>query len=88
MKRSFVVHECHQCLEILRHCNNVTLLWVHGHYNIFVNGKADEPARMGSEEQFIGPEPYIGIAFGTLKHHIKCRLIKHICSADKIAKMV
>ncbi len=53
------------------HFNNVSLLWVPGHSNIVGNEKADELARMGSQEQFIGPEPYIGISFGTLKYHMK-----------------
>jgi ribonuclease HI len=71
LKRSIIVYECHQYLEMLGHCNDVMLLWVPGHSNIIGNEKSDKLARMGSMEQFIGPEPYIGISFCKLKQHMK-----------------
>ncbi len=72
LKRSENVHECHQYLEILGQLNNVAILWVPGHSNITGNEKADELARLWSQEQFIGSEyPYISISFGSLRYHMK-----------------
>ena len=37
------------------------ILWVPGHSGVDGNEKADELARAGSDSEFIGPEPAIGI---------------------------
>lgn len=59
---SKLVWECTMLLQQLSCRNKVNLYWVPGHCGIEGNEKADQLAKIGSSTQFIGPEPYFGIA--------------------------
>ena len=51
--------------------NKVTLVWVPGHSNVQGNEKADELARKGSETDFVGPEPAMGLHANTMVRLLK-----------------
>ena len=59
---SKLVWGCHQSLTQLARHNRVQLIWVPGHEGIAGNETADQLARTGSEQPFIGPEPACGIS--------------------------
>ena len=46
------------------------ILWVPGHSGIDENEKADELARAGSDNEFIGPEPAVRISSDNQKSNI------------------
>ncbi|KAJ8964202.1 hypothetical protein NQ317_011074, partial [Molorchus minor] len=87
--RSALVQECGDALEELARHKEVILVGVPGHSAVPGNEKADELARLGSEDAAWGPEPYLGITrqqvtaalndwvYSTLKEHwrlsIGCR---------------
>ena len=54
---------CRQALELLAQDNKVTLVWVPGHSGIKGNERADVLAKAGSETEFLGPEPALGVPF-------------------------
>lgn len=58
---SALVRECKINLNKISVHNKVTVLWVPGHAGISGNERADELARLGAEETFIGPEPRFGL---------------------------
>lgn len=68
---SKLVWECTMLLQQLSCRNKVNLYWVPGHCGIEGNEKADQLAKIGSSTQFIGPEPYFGIAPCGLKLELK-----------------
>ena len=45
----------------------IKLAWVPDHSNIEGNDIADSLARKGSSNSFVGPEPYIGVPWSTIK---------------------
>ncbi|KAJ8933299.1 hypothetical protein NQ318_010615 [Aromia moschata] len=61
---------CKEELIRLATHNKVTLMWVPGHQGIEGNEKADELARNGSSEDYIGPEPALGVAKTVIRGHI------------------
>lgn len=68
---SKIVWECYNKLQQLSLRNRVNLYWVPGHCGIEGNEKADELAKLGSSQQFIGPEPFIGLSTANLKLELK-----------------
>nr|CAI5820276.1 unnamed protein product [Callosobruchus analis] len=59
--RTPLAQECAERLEELARLKEVTLMWVPGHAGVPGNEEADRLARLGTREQFIGPEPAIGL---------------------------
>ncbi|XP_043469791.1 uncharacterized protein LOC122503352 [Leptopilina heterotoma] len=59
---SQLVGDCHEALNRLAGINRVTLLWVPGHSGFIGNDKANELAKTGAREQFIGPVPPVGVS--------------------------
>jgi hypothetical protein len=58
---SRLVEECQEALTVLATLNEVTLIWVPGHYGILGNEMADRLARQASAMPLLGPEPALGI---------------------------
>ena len=65
--KSKLVWNCIGLLNQLACDNTVHLVWVPGHSNICGNEKADELARIGSDMNFIGPEPFCGFSISEVK---------------------
>jgi ribonuclease HI len=66
---SKLVWDCHQSVrQLARHKQ---LYWVPGHEDIAGNDTANQLARTGSEQPFIGPEPGCGISIGVAKKAIR-----------------
>jgi hypothetical protein len=61
----------HKFLEKLAEHNRVQLIWVPGHEGIDGNETADQRARTGSENPFLGPEPACGISTGAAKKAVR-----------------
>ncbi|XP_043465741.1 uncharacterized protein LOC122500735 [Leptopilina heterotoma] len=59
---SQLVGDCHEALNRLAGINRVTLFWVPGHSGFICNDKADKLAKTGAREQFIGPDPPVGVS--------------------------
>ncbi|XP_062715525.1 uncharacterized protein LOC134291594 [Aedes albopictus] len=59
---SKIVWECVLLLQQLCINNTVNIYWVPGHCGIDGNEKADELARIGSNQPFLGPEPFCGVS--------------------------
>ena len=74
--KSRQVLECYETLQKLSTRNKVTLYWVPGHKGIEGNEKADELARKGSSTTMVGPEPFCGIGWSTVKSLIKDKEIR------------
>lgn len=68
---SRLVWECSKLLQQLSYRNKVNLYWVPGHCGIEGNEKADQLAKQGSSMQFIGPQPFFGMASCALKMQLK-----------------
>jgi ribonuclease HI len=51
--------------------NEVTLMWVPGHYGISCDEKADKLARQGAAMPLLGPEPALGIPRCSARETIK-----------------
>lgn len=68
---SKLVWECVASLrELAARHNRVMLFWVPGHCGIEGNEMADELARQGSSNSFVGPEPFLGISKSAVKQEI------------------
>jgi ribonuclease HI len=57
-----LVRQCQQALNDISTRRAVGLYWVPGHAGVRGNENADELARSGSVQQFVGPEPFLGIS--------------------------
>lgn len=68
---SKLVWECSSSLKQLARSNRVTLMWVPGHEGISGNEIADELARAGAEQPFIGPEPFCGTSRSHLMEELR-----------------
>jgi hypothetical protein len=55
---------CYQTLIELANHNRVQLVWVPGHEGVAGNETAEQLAKIGSEQPFVGPEPACGISMG------------------------
>jgi hypothetical protein len=63
---SRLVYNGVQALNKLGKYNKVQLVWIPGHEGFIGNEKADELARRGSTNYFVGPEPFMGFSQGTI----------------------
>jgi ribonuclease HI len=68
---SKIVWECILSLRRLCQTNTVNLYWVPGHCGIEGNEMADNLAKLGSNSQFVGPEPFCGISNCSIKMEIR-----------------
>lgn len=64
---SKLVLSCLNTLNLLGTKCKLTLGWVPGHSGVLGNEAADELARTGSDQPFIGPEPSFGLSDSCLK---------------------
>ena len=69
--KSKLVLQCLGQLNELANDNNVQLVRVPGHSNIQGNKKADQLARHGASQSFIGPEPVFGVPLSSVKEALK-----------------
>jgi len=67
---SKLVVETMKELKRLSLFNSVRLLWVPGHYNVAGNEIADRLAKQAACQEFIGPEPRIGITMMTVRTEV------------------
>lgn len=68
---SKLVFECRQTLDMLAKRNCVKLVWVPGHQGILGNEEADSLAREGSDREFYGPEPALGLSRSAVNQVIR-----------------
>lgn len=64
---SGIVMECYDTLQRLATGNRVTLYWIPGHEGHVGNEAADELARVASTLPMVGPEPYCGVNWSTVR---------------------
>ena len=64
---SKLVWQCYSELVVLAEHNEVQIEWIPGHCGLRGNEKADELARAGALMPYSGPEPCLGVAYGTVK---------------------
>ncbi|KAJ8914772.1 hypothetical protein NQ315_013275 [Exocentrus adspersus] len=64
--RSMLVQEDGDALDSLARQKEVGLVWIPGHMGVPGNERADQLARLGSEESLQGPEPILGISRGSI----------------------
>ena len=61
-KTSPLMRKCQQALNDISTRHAVRLYWVPGHARVKRNEIADQLARSGSGQRFIGPEPFLGVS--------------------------
>lgn len=77
---SKLVWECILALKSLAERNRVKLYWIPGHTGLEGNEIADQLARNGSTNMFIGPEPFLGISNSALNTELNNWLFGQIQS--------
>jgi len=71
-----LVRHCQQALNDISAWHAVGLYWVPGHTGVRGNEIADKPARSGSVQRFVGPEPFLGLSSQNIRGKIKCWMEK------------
>jgi ribonuclease HI len=66
-----LVQQCHQVLNDISARHAVGLFWVPGHARVRGNEIADKLARGGSVQQFVGPEPVLGLSRQNIRRKMK-----------------
>ncbi|XP_039968167.1 uncharacterized protein LOC120779881 [Bactrocera tryoni] len=66
-----LVQECRERLNSLAERNQVQLIWVPGHRGIAGNELADELARSAASTIMVGPEPFTGVGYHTVKELLR-----------------
>jgi ribonuclease HI len=66
-----LVRQCQQVLNDISTRHAVGLFWVPGHAGVRGNGIADELARGGSAQRFVGPEPVLGVSRQNIRRKTK-----------------
>jgi hypothetical protein len=82
---SRLVEEWQEALTVLTTLNEVTLMWLPGHYGILGNEMADRLARQASAMPLLGPEPALGIPKCPAREAIKSWTKYQHSSSWKIA---
>lgn len=67
---SKLVHEASTNLNKLASSNTVRLSWIPGHSGLEGNEIADKLAGLGAKHNLIGPEPFTGIPWSTVRSNI------------------
>ena len=68
---TYLVRQCQQALNDISTEHAVGLYWVPGHVGMRGNEIADELARSGSVQRFVGPEPFLGISRQNTRRKMK-----------------
>ena len=66
-----LVRQCQQALNDISSRHAVRLYWVPGHAGMRGNEITDKLARSGSGQQFIGPEPCLGVSRQNIRRKMK-----------------
>ena len=66
-----LVRQCQQMLDDVSAHHAVGLYWVPAHAGVRGNEIADRLARSGSGQQFIGPEPFLGVSRQSIRRKMK-----------------
>jgi hypothetical protein len=66
-----LVRQCQQALNDISAWHAVGLFWVPGHAEVRENEIADELARDGSAQRFVGPEPVLGVSRQNIRRKMK-----------------
>ena len=88
-----LVCQCQQALNDISARHAVRLYWVPGHAGVRGNEIADELARSGSGQRFIGPQPCFGVSRQNIRKKMKrwmrnqhLALWRGPCSAQRQAR--
>ena len=79
---SKLVWDCYQSLTQLARHKSVQLIWVQGHEDTAGNEIADQLARTGSEQPFIGHEPACSISIGVAKKAVRACIHSLLCRTN------
>lgn len=71
--KSGLILECHSALQVIASSNRITLQWIKGHSGSLGNDAADQLARGGSDQEAIGPDPILPLAFNQLRTWLRHR---------------
>ena len=66
-----LVRQCQQALNDISTQHAVGLYWVPGHAGVRGNEIANNFARSGSVQRFVGPEPFLGVSRQTIRRKMK-----------------
>ena len=67
-----LVRQCQQTLNDFSTRHAVGLYWVPVHAGVRGNEIADELARSGLVQRFVGPEPFLGVSRQNIRRKMKC----------------
>jgi hypothetical protein len=78
-RTSPLVRQCQQALNDISAQHAVGLFWVPGHAGVRGNEIADELARGGSAQRFVGPEPVLGVSRQNIRRKMNRWIVnKHL----------